>query len=184
MTAAAEHNGGAAVLAVAAAMDSAVAAFLRDGGLTLAVAESCSGGLLSKRITDIPGCSAYFLLGAVTYANSAKTAVLQVPEEILVKYGAVSAEVAIAMADGVRAVAGSDLALATTGIAGPDGGSSEKPVGTVYIAIVDGSGCEVRHYLFSGDRETVRNMTATAAMELLYSHLAALVKNNSANNRE
>lgn len=173
-----------AVSAAAADLDSAVAALLRGSGLTLAVAESCSGGLIAKRITDIPGCSAYFLLGAVTYANSAKTAVLKVPEETLAKHGAVSAEVAIAMADGVRVVAGSDLALATTGIAGPDGGSSEKPVGTVYIAIIDGSGCEVRHYLFAGDRETVRNMTATAAMEFLYSRLAALLKNNSGNNRE
>jgi len=176
--------GVATAVSATADVDSAVAALLRGSGLTLAVAESCSGGLVSKRITDIPGSSAYFLLGAVTYANSAKTAVLQVPEETLAKHGAVSAEVAIAMADGVRAVAGSDLSLATTGIAGPDGGSSEKPLGTVYVAIVDGNGCEVRHYLFSGDRETVRNLTATAAMELLYSRLAALVKNNSGNNRE
>ena len=160
-------------------LDRAVAALLRGSGLTLALAESCSGGLISKRITDIPGCSDYFLLGAVTYANSAKMGVLGVPEELLLRHGAVSPEVAVAMAGGVRDIAGSDLAIATTGIAGPEGGSREKPVGTVYIALIDGSGCFVHRYQFAGDRDAVRELTATTALELLYFRLAEIVNDIS-----
>lgn len=158
-------------------LDSAVADLLRESGLTLALAESCSGGLISKRITDIAGSSAYFLLGAVTYANSAKTSLLGVPEEMLATCGAVSREVAAAMASGVRKLAASDMALATTGIAGPDGGSSEKPVGTVYIALACQGDCQVYRYRFSGGRDEVRELTASAALELLYAHLTELMKN-------
>jgi len=161
-------------------IDAALAALLRDSGLTLALAESCSGGLISKRITDIPGSSDYFLLGAVTYANSAKTGVLGVAEELLIRHGAVSREVALAMACGVRERAGSDLGLSTTGIAGPEGGSRDKPVGTVYIALADPNGCQVHCYRFAGGRDTVREMTATTALELLYSRLVEIVKGNSA----
>jgi len=165
-------------------LDSAVADLLRDSGLTLSLAESCSGGLISKRITDIPGSSEYFLLGAVTYANSAKMGVLGVPEELLLRHGAVSSEVAVAMASGVRDISGSDLAIATTGIAGPEGGSREKPVGTVYIALVDGGGCLVQRYQFAGGRDEVREVTATTALELLYFRLAEIVKGNSRPCRE
>jgi len=160
-------------------LDRAVAALLRGSGLSLALAESCSGGLISKRITDIAGSSEYFLFGAVTYANSAKMGVLGVPEELLLRHGAVSPEVAVAMASGVRDLAGSDLAIATTGIAGPDGGSREKPVGTVYIALIDGSGCLVHRYQFAGGRDEIRELTATAAMELLYSRLVEIVNDTS-----
>lgn len=165
-------------------IDAALAALLRKSGLTLSLAESCSGGLIAKRITDLPGSSAYFLLGAVTYANSAKISVLKVPEELLERHGAVSPEVAEAMANGVRAVAGSDIALATTGIAGPDGGSAEKPVGTVYIAIADGCGCRVERYIFPGGREKVRELTADTALELLFSHFSEAMGANSSFCRE
>jgi nicotinamide-nucleotide amidase len=167
-----------------AGLDDVVAELLRRSGFTLALAESCSGGLISKRVTDIPGSSAYFLLGAVTYANSAKTAVLGVPEELLIRYGAVSSEVAVAMATGVRQLADSDLALATTGIAGPEGGSRDKPVGTVYISLVDREDCLVRRYQFDGDRDEVRRLTADTALELLGGHLAGLVENKSATSGE
>jgi len=155
------------------ALDLSVAALLRASGLTLAVAESCSGGLLAKRITDIPGSSAYFLLGTVTYADSAKIRLLSVPAVMLAAHGAVSAAVATAMAEGVRLLAGSDLALATTGIAGPDGGTPAKPVGTVYIAIADDTGSKVFCHCFAGNREMVREETAEAALELLAGRLAA-----------
>jgi nicotinamide-nucleotide amidase len=148
-------------------LDLKVAGLLRDSGLTLAVAESCSGGLIAKRITDIPGSSAYFLLGVVTYANSAKERVLGVPRELIEKQGAVSPEVAAAMATGVRTLSGSHIAIATTGIAGPDGGTAEKPVGTVFIAIATPDGTKAVRHSFTGSREAVREATAEAALLLL-----------------
>lgn len=154
------------------ALDDKIAGLLRGSGLTLAVAESCSGGLIAKRITDIPGSSEYFLLGAVTYANSAKERVLGVPKELLEKYGAVSSEVAAAMAKGVRALAASHIGLATTGIAGPDGGTAEKPVGTVFIAIASRDGCEVFRHCFTGNRKKVREATAEAALSLLLNNVS------------
>ncbi len=151
------------------ATDEKVAKILRDSGLTLSVAESCSGGLIAKRITDIPGSSGYFLLGAVTYSNYSKERVLGVPAGLIEKYGAVSSEVALAMAEGVRRVSGSDIAIATTGIAGPDGGTPEKPVGTVFIAIDSPDGGITFLHRFEGDRNTIREVTAEAALTLLLS---------------
>lgn len=148
-------------------LDGKVAGLFRNAGLTLAVAESCSGGLIAKRITDIPGSSGYFILGVVTYANSAKTRVLGVAAELLEKNGAVSPAVAAAMAKGVRNLAGSDIAIATTGIAGPEGGSAEKPVGTVFIALASAASCEVFRHRFTGDRVSIREATAEAALMLL-----------------
>ena len=148
-------------------LDLRVAGLLRGSGLTLAVAESCSGGLLAKRLTDIPGSSGYFLLGVVTYANSAKEKVLNVPKELIDQHGAVSSEVALAMAAGVRILSGSDLSIATTGIAGPEGGTPEKPVGTVFIALASPDGCQVVQHCFAGSRETVRESSAEAALLLL-----------------
>lgn len=155
------------------AFDQEIASLLRDSGLTLSVAESCSGGLIAKRITDIPGSSGYFLLGVVTYSNSSKERVLGVSKDLLEAHGAVSSEVASAMAEGVRALSGSDLGIATTGIAGPDGGTPEKPVGTVYIAIASADGCRAFHHSFSGDRYLIRDATAEAALELLSDTLAS-----------
>ncbi|WP_298440085.1 competence/damage-inducible protein A [Geobacter sp.] len=148
-------------------IDTAVARLFREKGMTLALAESCTGGLIAKRITDLAGSSAYFLLGAVTYANGAKTRLLEVPGELLAEKGAVSAEVARAMARGARRFAGSDVALAVTGIAGPDGGSPDKPVGTVFLALADRAGCTVKRYRFAGDREKIRTITAVTAMDWL-----------------
>lgn len=148
-------------------IDTVVARLFRETGTTLALAESCTGGLIAGRITAIPGSSGYFLLGAVTYANDAKTRLLGVSEELLAEKGAVSPEVAKAMARGARRLAGSDLALAVTGIAGPEGGSPEKPVGTVFIALADQTGCTAKGYHFSGDRDRIRTITAVTAMDWL-----------------
>lgn len=116
-------------------LESVVAGLLRQQNLTLSVAESCTGGLISSRLTDVAGSSNYTRLNVVTYANEAKSSLIHVPEALLAAHGAVSPEVAMAMADGVRTLAQTDLAMAITGIAGPDGGSAEKPVGLAYIAI-------------------------------------------------
>ena len=148
-------------------LDQKIARLFRDSGATLSVAESCSGGLISKRITDLPGSSGYFNLGVVTYSNSSKERVLGVPHELIEINGAVSSEVALAMAVGVRTLSGSDVTLATTGIAGPEGGTAEKPVGTVFIAIASRDGSEVFMHHFEGNREMVREATAEAALILL-----------------
>lgn len=125
-------------------LEEVVVTELGKRGLHLACAESCTGGLLSSRITDIPGASAVFHMGAVTYANEIKTMLLGVPEETLRQYGAVSEQTARAMAEGVRKASGSELGVAITGIAGPDGGTAEKPVGLVYLALCDGKQTYVR----------------------------------------
>lgn len=116
-------------------LESTVGRLLTEKGLTLAVAESCTGGLVSQRLTDVPGSSGYIALNAVTYANEAKQKLLGVSEQLLVEHGAVSAECARAMAEGMRRLAGSDVAISITGIAGPGGGSEDKPVGTVYVGL-------------------------------------------------
>jgi nicotinamide-nucleotide amidase len=152
-------------------MDDAVAGLFRERRLTLALAESCSGGLIAKRITDMPGSSAYFSEGIVTYSNAAKSRLLGVPEQLLTDFGAVSSECAAAMAQGVRLASGSDLGLAVTGIAGPDGGSLEKPVGTVFIALATVDGCQARRFQFSGSRDEVRTMTAWSALDWLRRYL-------------
>ena len=152
-------------------IDAVVAGLFRERCLTLALAESCSGGLIAKRITDIPGCSAYFSEGIVTYSNAAKSRLLGVTAELLAKFGAVSSECADAMAQGVRLASGSDLGLAVTGIAGPDGGSVEKPVGTVFIALAAAEGCWSRCFQFNGSRDEIRTMTAWNALDWLRRYL-------------
>ena len=154
-------------------MDDVVAELFRERSLTLALAESCSGGLISKRITDISGCSAYFSEGIVTYSNAAKSRLLGVPAELLISFGAVSSECAAAMAQGVRLASGSDLGLAVTGIAGPDGGSEEKPVGTVCIALAAADGCLTKRFQFNGSRDEIRSMTAWSALDWLRRYLLA-----------
>lgn len=134
---------------------------------TIATAESCTGGLLAKLITDIPGASKYFLQGLVTYSNAAKIKELGVSAALIEKYGAVSEEVSAAMAVGVRKTAGTDFAIGITGIAGPDGGSEEKPVGLVYISVDCGRGCETRRFIFSGDREFIRFRAAQTALNMV-----------------
>ena len=155
-------------------IDEALAELLRDRGVTLSLAESCSGGLIAKRITDIPGSSAYFSEGVVTYSNAAKTRLLGVSAEILNNCGAVSSECAAAMATGIRLASGSDLGLSVTGIAGPDGGSEDKPVGTVFIALAAPDGCWVKRFQFNGNRDDIRTLTAWTALDWLRRYLLGM----------
>ncbi len=136
-------------------------------GYTLAVAESCTGGLISERLTEIPGSSSYFMEGAIVYSNEAKTRTLGVNKGLLREHGAVSAEVAEAMAEGVRKRAGTDFGLSVTGIAGPSGGTDEKPVGLVYIALAHEARIEHRRLILPGDRHLIRWRASQAALDLL-----------------
>jgi nicotinamide-nucleotide amidase len=136
-------------------------------GITVAVAESCTGGLVSATITEVPGSSGYFLGGVVSYANSAKEALLDVPAHVLAAHGAVSAQVAMAMATGARARFGADLAVSITGVAGPDGGSDEKPVGLTFVGLAAAIGADVRRLQLAGDRAGNREAAARAALEWL-----------------
>jgi nicotinamide-nucleotide amidase len=145
---------------------------LRDKKRTLAAAESCTGGLLSGLLTDVPGSSDYFLGGVVSYSNDAKTALLGVSNETLTRFGAVSRETALEMAEGVLQRFSSDTALSVTGIAGPGGGSPEKPVGTVFMCLAARDGTRVnRRNEFLGDRATVRLRSANKAMGMLFNYL-------------
>lgn len=148
-------------------------------GLTVATAESCTGGLLAKRITDISGSSEVFEMGLVTYANRVKTQLLNVPEEVLEKHGAVSEEVAILMAKNVRELAKSDFGIGITGIAGPNGGSLEKPVGLVYICLAARERLWLATMYPDGarrKREDLREEAATNALEMLAGALRILSK--------
>ncbi len=140
---------------------------LRAAGLTVAVAESCTGGLLAKRFTDVPGSSDHFLGGVVSYDNRVKTALLGVPTELLSAKGAVSEEVAAAMVEGVCRATGSDCALSTTGIAGPDGGTDEKPAGLVYVGSMVKGLTQVERFRLFGSRDQVRERAAFSALDLL-----------------
>ncbi len=156
-------------------LEEAVVGTLHEKECTLAVAESCTGGRLADRITNVPGSSAVFLAGYVTYANEAKENTLGVPRELLEAHGAVSEPVAAAMAEGARRTAGSRLALSTTGIAGPGGGSDAKPQGTVFIALAaEGHPTVVRRCYFPLERSTFKHMATSAALDLLRRHLAGL----------
>lgn len=140
-------------------------------GLTLSAAESCTGGLIAKRLTDIPGASQTFLGGVVSYTNAVKQHVLGVPASLLETYGAVSAPVARAMAMGVRVLTGSDLALSVTGLAGPAGDDHGNPVGTVFTALSTPQGVFVRQLALGGDRERIRALSAHHALDLLRRYL-------------
>ncbi len=135
--------------------------------MTIAVAESCTGGTLAKLLTDIPGASGYFTHGWVTYSNSAKTGELGVPADLIEKYGAVSEQVAQAMAQGARKKARTDFAIAITGIAGPAGQTEQKPVGLVYISVDSDDGCYTKRCLFSHDRRFIRLRAAQTALNML-----------------
>lgn len=148
-------------------MAAAVGALLHERGLTIAVAESCTGGTVGMLLTETPGSSAYFLGGVISYANSLKQGMLGVAESDLQQHGAVSQQVAIAMARGVRQRTGSDLAVAVTGIAGPDGGSPEKPVGTVWIAAVSSTRTIVERFQLGREREVIRARAAHLALWLV-----------------
>lgn len=147
---------------------------LRTRGWRLAIAESCTGGLVGHLLTKEPGASDYLLLDAVTYANSAKQAVLGVDEDVLRGHGAVSAEVATRMADGARRVSGAEVALSITGIAGPSGGSDAKPVGLVYLAVSTAKGTTVKEQRFPGDRHMIQTLAAYVGLSMVQ----AACKNN------
>jgi PncC family amidohydrolase len=142
-------------------------------GLTVATAESCTGGLVAHALTEVPGSSAYVRGGIVAYANDVKADQLGVPREVLDAHGAVSAQVAVAMADGARDRLHADLGVGVTGVAGPDGGTEEKPVGLVYVAVAGLGTPEVRRFLWPGDRSANKHDSAIAAIELLLARVEA-----------
>lgn len=148
-----------------------VAKLLKANKKSLAVAESCTGGFIAHRLTNVPGSSDYFLQGVVAYSNEAKTCQLDVPPDMIEKHGAVSAQVAEAMAVGVKKKADSNLGLAVTGIAGPSGGTPEKPVGLVYVALAWEGGSEVTKNLFLGEREAIKFQSSQKALDMLRRHL-------------
>ncbi len=157
-------------------IEGAVGRLLEERGATLALAESCTGGLLAKRLTDVAGASAYFSEGFVTYSNESKERLLGVPHETLVEHGAVSEPVARAMAEGARRVSGADYALSVTGIAGPEGGTEEKPVGLVYVGLSDANGTVAERLDLSAwrrSREAIRERSANHAFDLLRHRLLA-----------
>ena len=154
-------------------LERVVGSLLLDRGLTLSVAESCTGGLLGHRITNVPGSSAYFERGVMVYSNRAKQELLGVPESVLRAHGAVSAQCAEAMARGICAAAGTACGLAVTGIAGPEGGSAAKPVGTVFIGLTIGGETGAQRFRFSGDRESVKWQSSQMALDMLRRALLA-----------
>jgi len=149
------------------AMEEVVGKLLSERGRTLSIAESCTGGLIGERLTDVAGSSKYFIEGAVTYANDAKIRTLNVPKEVIEANGAVSAPTAEAMAKGMRERSGTDYAISVTGIAGPDGGTEEKPVGTAFIGFADANQVKSKKFVLPGDRYLVRWRASSAALDYL-----------------
>lgn len=150
-----------------------VGAACRDRGVRIGTAESCTGGLVAHLITEVPGSSDYFSGGFVTYSNDLKTGFVDVPTDVLEAHGAVSAQVALAMAAGARRRLAVDLAVAITGVAGPDGGTAAKPVGLTYVAVADADGDDVRRHLWDSDRTGNKRLSAGAALDLVLSRLSA-----------
>jgi PncC family amidohydrolase len=144
-----------------------VGRLFRERGLHLATAESCTGGLVAHLITEVAGSSDYFTGAIVTYSNDVKVALADVPPEVLEAHGAVSAQVAKAMAEGTRRRLEVDVAVAVTGIAGPDGGTADKPVGLTYVAVADGDGSDVRRHVWNDDRSGNKRLSAAAALDFL-----------------
>ena len=150
-----------------------LAALLLEKQLKIATAESCTGGLIAKSLTDLAGSSDWFECGFVTYSNAAKTEMTGVPESVISEYGAVSEAVASSMATGALRHSAADCSIAVTGVAGPGGGSEEKPVGTVWIAVASAEHLEAQCHLFSGDRAAVRAATLIAGLEKLVERVTA-----------
>lgn len=144
---------------------------LAGSGKTLATAESCAGGLIAHRLTNVSGASEYFVGGIIAYSNSVKMSLLGVPPALLDQFGAVSEPVARAMAEGARDRLCADVAVSVTGVAGPGGGTPEKPVGLVYVAVSDGGETRVKRCQFTGSREEIKSKTADAALGLLMEYL-------------
>lgn len=148
-------------------MEQIVGYFLQMREATLAVAESCTGGMLAERITSVPGSSRYFVGGAVVYSNAMKTSLADVPSSLIEKHGAVSSEVAAALAEGIRRRCKATLGVGITGIAGPEGGTEQKPVGLVFVGLSDGTNTEVVERKFLGDRERIRQWSTQQALDMV-----------------
>jgi PncC family amidohydrolase len=162
------------------ALAEAVLELSRARGWTLATAESCTGGLVGARLTDVPGASNAYVGGIVAYSDDVKRAQLAVPEETLQTHGAVSAETAAAMAAGARHALKADIAVAVTGIAGPSGGTPEKPVGLVYITVASPDGASTEKLQIDGGRHAVREGGTAAALRLVHRHLTQAATNERA----
>ena len=148
-------------------LEEIVGYYLQMRNLKLAVAESCTGGMVAERITSVPGSSRFFLGGAVVYSNDLKTLFADVPPQVIEAHGAVSKEVAIALAENIREICSADIGVGITGIAGPTGGTEEKPVGTVWVAVTDGNRQDVVHRKFPGDRERIRRWSSQLALDMV-----------------
>ncbi len=155
-------------------LEEVIGKLLKDRGLSIAVAESCTGGLISSRITNVSGSSAYFQRGLITYSNGAKVELLGIDEDSLEQHGAVSLEVARQMAEGVKAVSGTDIGLAVTGIMGPTGATENKPVGLVYIGLCDDKVCTAKEFRFGNERLVNKDRTSQAALEMLRRNLLGI----------
>lgn len=138
-----------------------------EKGLTLSLAESCTGGMISSSITDRPGSSAYFIGSAITYSNQSKISILGVRPETISEFGAVSRETSVEMALGVSRIFDADISASVTGIAGPDGGSVSKPIGTVWMTVTDGSRCISSVFYFDGNRDDIRTNSANALIDMI-----------------
>jgi nicotinamide-nucleotide amidase len=157
----------AVVSALGVSLEQVVGYYLQMRGATLAVAESCTGGLLAERITSVPGSSRYFLGGAVVYDNSLKTSLAGVPPLLIAEHGAVSSQVAAALAEGIRERCKATVGVGITGVAGPGGGTEQKPVGLVFAAVADGADTEVKERKFPGDRERIRHWATQHALDMV-----------------
>jgi nicotinamide-nucleotide amidase len=155
-------------------LEEVIGRILKERGLSLAVAESCTGGLVSNMLTNIGGSSDYFERGVVSYSNAAKVEILKVNEDMIAEHGAVSIEVARQMAEGVKSISGTDLGLSTTGIMGPTGATADKPIGLVYIGICDDTVCTAKEFQFGDDRILNKQRTAQAALDMLRRHLLGI----------
>jgi nicotinamide-nucleotide amidase len=151
-------------------LEEVVARILTENRATIAVAESCTGGMLAERLTNVPGSSSYFLGGVVCYSNELKTTLVGVPKDLIEAKGAVSGEVALALADGIRKRSGATLGVGVTGIAGPGGGTPEKPVGLVHIGIADERGPREKMFRFAGDRDRIRQYATQTALDMVRRH--------------
>lgn len=149
------------------AIEEIIGRLLRKRGWMLSIAESCTGGLIGHRITNIPGSSDFFDGGVITYSNESKRELLKVPEETITTYGAVSRQTAVAMAEGIRKLRGVEIGIGVTGIAGPAGGTASKPVGLVYIALSSPVRVECKEFRFDGGREMIKLQASEAALNMV-----------------
>ncbi len=157
------------------ALEKQIGALLRKHGKTISIAESCTGGLISHRITNVAGSSNYYDCSVIAYSNKSKIDILHVSPETLKKFGAVSRQTAIGMAQGIKQISGSDLGLAVTGIAGPGGGTPEKPVGLVYICLASDESVVCEEFRFKGKREEIKSQASEATLQMIKKHVQALM---------